>query len=621
MSDGRAHPAPPPPPDDFDPAAAPLAPGRDPTPPKHPMLELLWPMLHPHRWLLLLAIGLNAFYGIAITFQTLIPKYIIDNVLLIEDGSQVSLTQRYWRLGYLAAAFLAVALFGRMLTWHLSYRMFAHVRERLLFSLRQAFFRHVNHLCLRFHRRTHSGELFSYLFGSPLGQITGFYNHAAMAVPGAAFTLITTLAWVSLWDPWLTLVLAASVAATVALMQNVQRRIRTLHTGYQETEGTVSGEVADLLRGTRDVKLLAVEERVAQRFEEQAHRIGQQSYQRDVRTHLQLMKHEAAGYFCFAAIFIVGSVRYLQNAVTIGEFQAYLTAFLTLQGPLGAIFTLFVNKAGADAGLARLDTVLRTASSTPDPIGYEAEPPPRADILLYDVHFAYDPDRPVLRGLDLRIPYGQHVAFVGPSGSGKTTLAQLLLRMYDPDSGAILFGGLNIRHCRGTVLRSRFGVVPQDPFLFRASIRENLLVANPNADDAMLEDAARRANAWDFISQLDSGLDTSLGESGNTLSGGQKQRLAITRALLRDPDYFIFDEATSALDTVSEGLIQEAIERAWQGRTAILIAHRLSTIKTCDRIVVMKDGRVAQDGTYDELVSTQGLFRDLVEGQQLEITA
>ena len=233
------------------------------------------------------------------------------------------------------------------------------------------------------------------------------------------------------------------------------------------------------------------------------------------------------------------------------------------------------------------------------------------------VGFGYAPDRPVFTDLNLRIPYGQKVALVGPSGAGKSTITQLLLRLYDPDQGSVFLDSTDLRHCNGPDIRQRFGVVPQDPFIFRTTIRENLCVARPGATDAEIRTACEQANAWEFISKLPDGYETRVGEGGSTLSGGQRQRLAIARALLAEPDYFIFDEATSALDTVSEQLVQEAMEKCVAGRTAIIIAHRLATVRNCDRILVAAGGKIAQDGTYDQLLLQPGLFHDLVQGQVL----
>jgi ABC-type multidrug transport system fused ATPase/permease subunit len=243
--------------------------------------------------------------------------------------------------------------------------------------------------------------------------------------------------------------------------------------------------------------------------------------------------------------------------------------------------------------------------------------PLTGDLEMRHVHFAYD-QAPVLRDVCFVIPYGQTVALVGPSGSGKSTIAQLFLRLYDPDSGEILLGGQNLRACAGAEIRRRFGVVPQDPFIFRTTLRQNLRVADPDATDADLERVCRQANAWEFIEKLPQGLDTPVGEGGSNLSGGQKQRLAIARALLADPSFFLLDEPTSALDTLSEQLIQETLRQVSRGRTTIIIAHRLATVRQCQRVLVVRDGVIAQDGTYEELVQRSGLFQNLVQGQQLQ---
>jgi ABC-type multidrug transport system fused ATPase/permease subunit len=243
--------------------------------------------------------------------------------------------------------------------------------------------------------------------------------------------------------------------------------------------------------------------------------------------------------------------------------------------------------------------------------------PAQTDIVFDRVTLAYEPGRPVLRDLSLVIPRGQRLALVGPSGAGKSTLAQLLLRLYDPQSGSVRLSGVDLRQFAASDLRKQFGVVPQDPFIFRTTVRDNVRVARPDATDEAIQRACELANAWEFVARLPGGLDSRVGEGGSSLSGGQRQRLAIARALLADPQCFIFDEATSALDTLSEQLIQDAFEKNLGGRTVIFIAHRLATVKNCDRILVIADGHVTQDGRYDALVAQPGLFQDLVRGQSL----
>ena len=587
---------------------------KDPVSETPTLWRFLWPLIRPYKLLIFGALFLNALHGIAITFQSVtMSKYLIDSVML----ANIPNSERWNRLAFLIFLYLFASLCARMLVWHLGYRMFTFVREKVMFGLRAQFFRHVNHLCLRFHIKNHSGELFTYLFGTPLSQLQQYFQQFTFGAPGALFAMVTTLLWLGAWDWVMSGILFTSVLVTVLLMQSTRKKVQGLFSEYQKIETDVSGYVADLLRGSRDVKLYAMEEKVSTDFEKNVWEIGKKSYQRDVKTHVQWMKNETVGYVAFAALCVGATWRYMGHHISIGEIQAYLTAFFSVQSSMTTLFSLSTLKGSAQAGLNRIDAVLRTASTTPDPVGEVIPVPARAEILLDHVHFGYSPEQPVFTDLNLRIPFGQKVALVGPSGAGKSTITQLLLRLYDPDQGRVLLGGVDLRHCHGPEIRQRFGVVPQDPFIFRTTIRENLCVARPGATDVEIRNACEKANAWEYISQLPDRLDTRVGEGGSTLSGGQRQRLSIARALLSEPDYFIFDEATSALDTVSEHLVQQAMEQSVVDRTAIIIAHRLATVKNCDRILVASEGKITQDGSYDELLNQPGLFQTLVQGQVL----
>ena len=576
---------------------------------------VVWPLLRPYRWWLVAAGLLNAAHGAAVSIQNLTPKWLIDDVLV---PSELSSAERWRRCLLLGAIYLVVSIFGRMIVWHLGYRIFTYVREKAVLALRAQFFRHVNHLCLRFHGTHSSGELFSYLFGSPLTNIMGFYQHASMFCLGALVILITTLATASAWDWALGVVLAITVVASVLLMNRSRQRVHAIAKDFQHTEGLVTGHIADLLRGNKAVKLYAMEEQVALTFTEQARQIGSKTYDRDIRSHLEWMKQEAFSYLMFVVLMLVCAWRYADGHATLGVVIAVFMSFNTLLGPLQQLFQAMTLWGSAQASIERIGEVLNAASSTPDPVptAVPIAVPPAGDIAFDDVHFAYG-EQAVLRGLNLQIPYGQRIAFVGPSGAGKSTVSQLLMRLYDPTRGTVSVAGVDLRRFKGNELRKRFGVVPQDPFIFRTSIRDNVKVARPDADDEAIIAALRQANAWEFVEALPGKLDECVGEGGSSLSGGQRQRLAIARALLADTPFFIFDEATSALDTLSEELIQRTLDSTLRGRTSILIAHRLATIKNCDRIIVLRDGRVEQDGTYDQLVRAPGLFSELVNSQRL----
>ncbi|PTY02557.1 hypothetical protein DB346_08395 [Verrucomicrobia bacterium LW23] len=576
--------------------------------------RFIWAYARPHAAALVFAVILNSLSGLAMTIQTMAPKYLIDDIILAQGLTNA---ERYMRLGWMLALYLFVSVVWRMLGWHLSFRIFTRVREEVIRKIRSAVFRHINSLCLRFHIKNNSGELFSYLFGTPLSQVQGFFQQASMMAPHYGFMVVTTIAWVLFWDWILTLVLLGTVIAAVVTMNHIRVRTKKLHATFQDSEKTVSGKVADLVRGSRAVKLYAIEDRMIEQFEAQAIVIGQQGVERDVQGHMLWMRQETVGYLGFAALAAACTWRYLEGQVTIGEVSAYMGAFLGLQGPLTTLLQIATSQSAAQASMERIAAVLDTISTTPEPEEGKGNTLDErgGTISFRNVRFAYVEDS-VLEDFTLDIPAGQKIALVGPSGSGKSTISQLALRLYDPQQGTVSIGGVDLRTCAGRDVRRRFGVVPQDPYFFQSTILENVRLLRPEATPDEVRAALERANAWDFVRDLPQQLDTMVGESGTSLSGGQKQRLAIARALLIDPPCFIFDEATSALDTVSERLIQSALDEILRGKTAIFIAHRLSTIRTCDRILVLRKGKIIQDGDYATLSTTPGLFQDMVHGAE-----
>jgi ATP-binding cassette, subfamily B, bacterial len=267
------------------------------------------------------------------------------------------------------------------------------------------------------------------------------------------------------------------------------------------------------------------------------------------------------------------------------------------------------------AGFNRYTAFLDTRPDIADRPGAKAVPMLRGDISYENVRFGYSSGREILKGLDLEIRAGETLAFVGPSGAGKTTICSLLPRFYEADSGAIKIDGIDIRDMTLQSLRSRIGIVQQDVFLFAGTIRENIAYGRLDATEAEILDAARRARLDDLIAMLPAGIDTVIGERGVKLSGGQKQRLAIARMFVKNPPILILDEATSALDTETERAIQQALAELSKGRTTLVIAHRLATIRNADRIAVIDDGVIVEQGKHGELLAREGLYRRLSEAQ------
>lgn len=579
--------------------------------PNFPFWKTLWGYFQPWRWHLFGAILLNLIVGLAITIETAIPKYLTDSVLM---GHQ-EMGRKAWLAAVILLFYLGDVLVLRMGLYFIGSRIFTLASQQMLSRLRSRFFSHINSLCLRFHARKNSGELFSYLFGAPLTAIVTYLGFVTNTVPYSIFTLIGTLALVGSWNLSMTGVLAICLLGNILLSIRAGNKIKNIQQDYQQFESTLSGQTADLLRGTRFIKMMGLEEKVSKEFSEKAEQLGRRAFSLSMTNSIESIKVEGLSYVFYAILAYMGSLLYLKSRLSVGELLGFLSAFTLLREPLHSIFQASVLQGAAHAGLNRIETVFREQTMTPDPPATQRPVlPDQPSVTFEDVSFSYE-DRPTLSHVSFTIPYGQKVALVGPSGAGKSTISALMLRLYDPNGGSIRIGGQDLRSFEHNAVRRQFGVVPQEPFLFNATLRENMRAARPLATDTEIEVALRGAAAWAFIDELPKKLDTMVGEGGFSLSGGQRQRIAIARAILLDPPIFIFDEATSALDTLSERLIQETMERIFEGRTALIVAHRLSTIRFVDRILVFDQGQIVQDGAYSDLASAPGLFAQLLKTQ------
>jgi ATP-binding cassette subfamily B protein len=313
-----------------------------------------------------------------------------------------------------------------------------------------------------------------------------------------------------------------------------------------------------------------------------------------------------------ALVWLGGGYLSMSYGLTIGTIVAFVALLGRLYTPASTLAGIQVQIVSALAVFERIFEYLDMPS---EPSGTLLLPRIEGSIEFQDVHFAYTPDRPALRGVDLHIEPGQVAAFVGPSGAGKTTITQLVPRFYDPQEGRILIDGIDLREVDVDSLRSHIGIVTQETYLFHDTIAMNLRYGRIDATQAELEDAARAANIADFIASLPEGYDTVVGERGHKLSGGERQRLAIARVLLKDPRILILDEATSALDSENEAQIQAAFDKAMRGRTSLVIAHRLSTILSADAIFVVEQGRIVERGTHRELLERGGTYARLYRTQ------
>ncbi len=592
--------------------------------PRMPFWSTLWQFARPYRRQLLKAVVCATLVGIAVPLQMQFTvKWIIDHALeavaASGEAAQVDARMRA-ALGFVAL-FVALSAF-RISVWVLGYRGMLASNEGILFRIRAHFFRHVQRMCFRFHDQVSSGELFNYIMGSPLNYLKQFLHQFCMGLPSQLAGWVFSVGLLSTFNWQMTLITVAIVVVVVLMNFRSRVRIREVSDTFMRTESEASRYIADMLRGSRAIKTYSMESSINNLYTQQIEQIREQGYRLAVRQQVEHIKPECVQYAGLAMILASGSFFVIYRGMTTGTFAAFVLSFNMLMQPILLLLQLNLIRANAEAGLDRIVRVMQVSESTPEPsVAYPVAAQvqadsvrgmPEAGILFEHVSFSYDQGQPILRDVACHIRDGESVALVGPSGSGKSTFVSMLMRFYDPQEGRILVNGIDVRAYRLRELRSMFGVVPQDPFIFQATLRDNLCVTNPEATPEQVETALEAACLAEHVASLPDGLQTWLGEGGANLSGGQRQRLAIARAILAGPRYFIFDEATSALDSVSERRIQAALDQLMRQHTTIIIAHRLSTIRHVNRILVFDGGRIVQSGSYDELAGKPGVFADLL---------
>ena len=587
----------------------------------HQVLRRTLPLFTPYRWQLLAAAAFVTFTGFTVSVMLLFTKYVIDllggkqvDSLIVRCAEKIAelFGQRAntFVLVVVMMAGFVVLMVLRMASWYAGQTFLLLIREKIIFQLRSIVFIKLQTLCMRFHQKYNPGFLFDRTLGGASVSVGAFLSMCFNSLVVNAAVLASTLVICARLHPWMTVLMVAMSSGYVIAGRIFSRRIHDLTKAFNLALNQFAGQVTDLLRGVKTIKVFAMEQRVISEFDEQLWPLQLRSLAVNKVTMYLGFYVEGLSYLISATMLVAGSYSMLHGQITLGTLVAFTGYQGLVTGMISTLSNIAATYGAAMAGVEQMYEIIDEKPSVVERKGAVMPAELRGDITLDDIHFAYD-EKNVLNGISLHVPFGQSVALVGPSGGGKSTLTNLLLRLYEPDRGAIRLDGIDIRELPLAPYRGLFGVVLQDPFLFNDTVLNNLLAVKPDATEAELRSALERAQAWEFVSNLKGGWHFGVGESGSQLSGGQRQRIAIARCFLTNPRIMVLDEATSALDNQSELLVQRALQEIMHGRTVFIIAHRLSTVRDVDRVLVLQDGMIVQDGAYQTLRHSPGLFRDL----------
>ncbi len=509
---------------------------------------------------------------------------------------------------------LIATFFIRSIFYYFEVYFLSYVGERIVVDLRRDVYSHLHQLSLRFFNDRRVGELVSRLSSDVTLVRTALTNNVA-TVLSQSLTFIGSLILMLVLNWRLTLVILAVTPVIVASGVLLGARLRKLSTLVQDKLADSNAFAEEAFNAVRVVKAFGRETYEVDRYNLQT------EHTFDAVMRLTVIRSAFGplvsflGFTALAIILWFGGREVLANRLTAGSLIAFLVYGINIGASLGSFTSIYTQIQEAAGASRRIFEIMDETPEIRNEPGSIPLPTVKGSITLDGITFAYDVKEEVLHNICLTISPGEVLALVGPSGAGKSTLFNLIPRFYDPTRGKVCIDGYDLRRVSLESLRGQIGLVPQETQLFSGSIRENLRYGRLDTTDEELAQAARAANAEEFILRLPQGYDTQVGEKGVKLSGGQRQRVAIARAILKDPRILLLDEATSSLDSESEGLVQEALERLMHNRTTIIIAHRLSTIHRADRIAVLDQGELCELGSHTELMEKDGLYAKLYRMQ------
>ena len=567
-------------------------------------LRRLFGFIKPYRkWLAISALGVAISAALGLVFPRIMGT-LVDSAL---DGADTSNLDTIALI--LVGVFALQAGFNFLRIYALGV-----VGEGVVADLRRSVFARIVMLPVSFVDGRKTGEITSRL----TSDVAVVQSTVSSVVAQALFQGISMVGGVVLLvilSPLLSLAVLTFLPFIIIGGSFFGRRLSRVSTEFQDEVATANAFADESISSMRVVKWFTAERPATDRYDSDIRRSYAIAIRRTKLRAVFVPFVTFLGFGTLAVVLWVGGRQVIDGTLTVGELVTFLLYTLVVAGAIGAFTGLYSQLQEALGASRRIFELLDEDPEVAE-VEHPVTPERVGSVRFEGVDFTYPGrDIEVLSGIDLAVEPGEVVALVGPSGAGKSTLVQLIPRFYDPTAGRVLIDGVDVREQSLASLRATMAAVPQEVQLFSGTVAENLRIGRPDAADSDLEDACRAANAHDFIVGFPDGYRTIVGERGIKLSGGQRQRVAIARALLADPRILILDEATSSLDSESEGLVQAALERLMEGRTTLVIAHRLSTVRDADRLLVVSDGAIVEQGTHDELIEANGLYTRLTEAQ------
>lgn len=490
----------------------------------------------------------------------------------------------------------------------------ATVGERIRYELRQKLFNHLQQLSLAYYSRTPVGWIMSRVT-SDTERVAELVTWGLIDTTWAIMSIGSSMVFMLVINWRLALVVLAALPILVYVAIEFRKRIIDQFRKVRKLNSKITGSLNENISGVRVVKALGREDANLEEFSHLTGNMYKAGFRAAWLSALFLPTVQLITAAALGAIILFSGAQIRVGGLSIGGIQAFVSYLTFMMWPIQDLARVFAEMQHAIASAERIFSLIDSTPDIKDQPGAFDPGTIQGDIVFDHVSFSYEGDDPVLENFDLTIRRGETIALVGPTGGGKTTTINLLCRFYEPTAGRILIGGHDYREYSLQAIQSRIGVVLQTPHLFSGTIRENIRYGRLNATSEEVEEAARLVGAHEFITHLDKGYDTQVGEGGIMLSVGQKQLISLARAVLANPEIFIMDEATSSVDTLTEALIQQGMQKIMHGRTSFVIAHRLSTIKRADRILVIEGGQIAEVGTHAELLRLRGKYYHLYTRQ------